>query len=390
MAVKKRRIKTGGSAEMPSPNSSGGIKKRSLASIPVESEIPEFGGELGLIVNAMSNSGDYGKPFIKASSRRMDRERYRTGILALDLCLGGGWAQSSAGMLYGEKSSGKSTTALQSIAQLHKDDPDCMAGWVDIEGTLDKGWARKLGVDLERLVVAEPETGEHAVDIADGLLRAREIKMVVTDSIAMITPMKEIDDSAGQDTMGGNAKLIGRYIRKTTNAMIKERGRGHMPVLLHINQFRMKVGLVFGDPRSLPGGKALEYSTTQQVEIKNKEIKGKDEYGNETVLFNEHGAKITKNKGGGPLKEAAFKLNRKAGNDDLPEAYVNQAKTIYKFGTQTGLITGAPSSFEVEGVTGKFRGAPAFNAWALENDASYNRLQAQIIQAFRVQWDLEG
>jgi recombination protein RecA len=390
MAVKRRRVKVRGVADA-APPSTGGIKKRSSASIAAimpEPEIPEFGGELGQVINALSASGNYGKPFIKASSRRMDRGHYRTGILALDLCLGGGWRQSSAGMLYGEKSSGKSTTAMQTIAAIQREYPDAMAGWVDIEGTLDKKWAQKLGVDLDRLVVAEPETGEHAVDLADALVRAREVRIVVTDSIAMITPMKEIDDSAEQDTMGGNSKLIGRYIRKTTNALMKERARGHLPILLHINQFRMKVGLVFGDPRSLPGGKALEYSTTQQVEIKNKEIKGKDTDGNEVVLHNEHGAKITKNKGGGPMKEAAFKLNRTAGNEDLPEAFVNQAKTIYKMGTQCGVVTGAPSSYEVEGITGKFRGAPAFNVWALENEVSYNRLQQEIIDRFRVRWDV--
>jgi recombination protein RecA len=389
MAVKKRRVVTPkvGAAKAAPSSSVGGIKKRTT--LPIEEDIPQFGGELGAVINAMSNSGDYGKPFIRASSRRMDRARTRTGILALDLALGGGWTVSSAGMIYGEKSSGKSTTALQSIATIHRTMPDAMCAWVDVEGTLDKVWARKLGVDLERLVIAEPESGEHAVDLADALLRAREVEMVVTDSIAMIISMKEIDESAEQETMALQARLVGKYVRKTNNAVLKERSRGHMPFLLHINQFRMKVGLVFGDPRVLPGGKALEFSTTQQVEIKNKEIKGKDESGNDVVLFNEHGAKITKNKGGGPMKEAAFKLIRTTGHEDCPEAWVNQAKSIYGLGTQVGVVSGAPSSYEIDGVNGKFRGAPAFNAWAMENPVDYHVVQDKIVQGFRRRWNLE-
>lgn len=390
MAIKKgRRIVKAKGAAKAAPSSSGGkggIKKRKV--LPTEPDAPELAGEIGKVVDTITKSGHYGNPFLLGSSRRLERGYNRTGILSLDLCLGGGWKRSSAGMLYGEKSSGKSTLALQSIATLHHNDPDVMAGWVDVEGTLDKAWARKIGVDLERLLIVEPETGEHAVDLADAMLRAREIGMVVTDSIAMLVPMKEIDESVEQETMALQARLVGKYIRKTNNAVIKERSRGHSPVLLHINQFRMKVGLVFGDPRVLPGGKALEFSTTQQIEAKNKEHLGKDDEGNNVVLYNEHNFKITKNKGGGPMKEGMFKLIRTEGHEDLPETWVNQAKTIYKYGSQVGLITGAPSSFTFEGF-GNFRGGPALNAWALENPEGYDEMQDQIISAFRKKWNLD-
>ncbi len=393
MVAKRRKVRTtkadeGAGNTAPSA-SKGGIKKRTI--IPVEPDVPEFGGELGMVVSKMSESGQYGKPFKKASSRAMDTGRSPTGILSLDLCLGGGWTTSRAGMLYGEKSSGKSTLALRSIAAMQRRKPDAIAGWIDIEGTLDKKWAAKLGVDLDRMLVAEPETGEHAVDIADALIRSREIEFVVTDSIAMLVPMAEIEESAEQQTMALQARLVGKYVRGTTNALLKERGRGHTPTLVHINQFRMKVGMTFGDPRVLPGGKALEFSTTQQVETKNKEHTGKDSDGNEVVLYNEHNFKITKNKGGGPMKEGAFKLVRTADhekNDHTPEAFVNQAKTIYKFGLQAGVITGAPASYEIDGIEGKFRGAPAFNAWAVENPYDCDVVQAKIVDAFRRKWDL--
>lgn len=385
MAVKKRRVTLKKGAAEAAPSKVGGIKKRT--NIPLEPEIPDFGGEVGEVIKKLSASGHYGKPFIKGSSSKMDRKRQRTGVLSLDLCLGGGWTTSSAGMIYGEKSAGKSTGALQSIATLHRQQDQALAAWVDIEGTLDKAWARKIGVDLDRLIVVEPETGEHAVDLADAMIRSREVMISVTDSIAMLIPMKELDESAEQETMALQARLVGKYIRKMNNAIIKERARGHEPLLININQFRMKVGLVFGDPRVLPGGKALEFSTTQQIEMKNKEHTGKDSDGNDVVLYNEHNFKITKNKGGGPMKEGAFKLIRTDGIEGLDEAMVSQPKTIYTHGSQIGLITGAPSSFEVEGY-GKFRGAPAFNQWAMENPALYDEVQEKIIQGFRTKWKL--
>ena len=402
MAVRKRIIRTAtakGAGE-PAPSvvepKKGGIKRRSNfpAAPEVDTSLP---GELGLIVNKLTASGEYGTPFIHGRSKRLSAERSRTGILAFDLALGGGWTKARAGMLYGERSSGKSTIALQSIAAMQLADPEAWAAWIDTEGTFDPPWARKLGVDTNRLIVVEPETGEHAVDLADAMLRAREINMTVMDSIAMLVSMKELDASAEQDTMALQARLVGKYIRRTNNALLKERARGHHPILVHLNQFRMKVGLVFGDPRTLPGGKALEFSTTQQAETKNKEHIGKDDDGNEVVLFNEHNIKITKNKGGGPMKEAAFKLIRlkdyvdkadKDGKTPMPEAWVDQAKTIYKYGQQIGVIEGAPSSFSVDGISGKFRGSSEFTRWALENPTVYGQVQQKIIDGFRRRWDL--
>ena len=385
--VKRRAVKGKGAEQSAPSTSGGGIKKRTHR--PVEPEVPELPGELGERVKKIFDSGDYGKPIAKASSRRIDAQRERTGILALDLGLGGGWTLSRVCMLYGEKSSGKSTIALQSIGRILRRYPDHYSAWIDVEGTFDRAWARKLGVDTDRLLIVEPETGEHAVDLADEMLRTREIAAVGFDSIAMIAPMKEVDESSEQDNMALQARLMGKYLRKATQAILKERGRGHNPLLININQFRMKVGLTFGDPRTLPGGKILEFATTQQVEIKNKENKGKDSDGNEVVLFNEHGVKITKNKAGGPMKEGMFKLIRLAGHEGLPEAWIDQAKTIFKYGVQAGVIHGAPSSFEVDEVRGKFRGAPAFNAWAIENPDAYDDIQAKIVAAFRKRWDLD-
>jgi recombination protein RecA len=386
MALKKRSIraaKEGAGNTAPKP--SGGIKKRT--SVPLESDAPKFSGELGDMIQKITDSGAYGNPFIKASSRRMIRPRIRTGILAVDLGLGGGWAKSSCGMLYGEKSAGKSFTALQSIAAYHRKDQAGVAAWIDVEGTFDPAWARKIGCDLDRIIIIEPESGEHAVDLADQVLRTKEIGLVVLDSIAMIVPMKEIEESTEQDFMGLQSRLMGKYLRRGIQAIIKERGRGHMVNLININQWRMKIGIAFGDPRTLPGGKILEFATSQQIEVKNKEHKGKDADGNEVVFFNEHNFNVTKNKTGGPMKSGTFKLIRTAGHENLPEAWIDQAKTIANLGLQTGLITGTKGAFEIEGF-GKFRGAGAYNAWAQENLESHDQVQELIIEGFRKKWDL--
>lgn len=395
MPIRKRRVRVSSAkatkgAGKPAPSASGGkglVKRRSL---PVEDEIPQFEGELGAVISNLVKDGHYGSPFIKASSRRMNLQRSRTGLIALDLCLGGGWTLGRAGMLYGEKSSGKSTTALQSIAVLHREDPEVQAAWIDVEGTFDKAWARKIGCDLERLVIVEPETGEHAVDLADAMLRAREIGFVALDSIAMLVSMKELDESSEQDTMALQARLVGKYIRRTNNALLKERGRGHSPILLHLNQYRMKVGLVFGDPRTLPGGKALEFSTTQQIETKNKEFTGKnDEAG--LVLYNQHDYKITKNKAGGPMRECTAKLIRLDGYEGMPETWIDQAKSIYKFSSMVGIATGSAGAYEIDdgNTKRKFRGAAEFTKWALENQEAYDHLQHRIIEGFRKRWNLD-
>lgn len=391
MPVKKRKLRPAATEGVgqPAPSASkatGGIKRRS--NMPeTTSESLDLPGELGALVSKVVASKEYGNPFIRASSRRMDTMHVRTGILSLDLCFGGGWTESRAHMLVGEKSSGKSTIALQSIASVQRKYPDAYAAYIDVEGTFDHAWAKKRGVDLERTIVVEPESGEHAVDLTNSLLRAREVKFCVMDSIAMLVSMKELDESAEVDTMALQARLVGKYIRRTNNALLKERGREHFTTLLNINQFRMKVGLVFGDPRTLPGGKALEFSTTQQGECKNKEHMGTVD-GEETVQYNQHNVKVTKNKSGGPMKEAAFKLIRVDGFEGLPEGWIDQAKTIYKFGTGIGLIEGGPTSFQIEGIKHKFRSAAAFNEWAIENPDPYDDLQHRIVEGYRKKWAL--
>lgn len=394
MALKKRikLHKAGGEQSSPvaseATEKKGGIKRR--ANLPVVEVAPKqfsLPGELGVLVNTMNANAGPAAPFIIGSMPRYNAGYCRTGILALDLALGGGWRLSRGSMLYGERSAGKSTISLLTAAEMQRIFPDKYIGYVDIEGTLDLEWAQKLGVDLSRLVIAEPDTGEDAVNEADGLVRTREIAMVITDSIAMLVPSKEIDEAAEQEFMGLQARLVGKFLRKTNNALIRERKRDHNPLILHLNQFRMKIGLVFGDPRTLPGGKALEFATTQQVEIKNKEQKESKGEDKGLVMFNEHSFNITKNKSGGPLREGMFKFIRVPHNG-MPEAFVDQAGTIRELGLKAGVLKGSPQSFSHDDIGLKWKGGDAYNAWAIENVSKHRKVMADIIEYYRRKWKI--
>ena len=386
MPVKKRVVKAGGASASSAASGGSNIKKRTL---PKQDILTKEGSELSDLIGKIKASGDYGDSFYMASNNRFQAPRLLTGVLGIDLPLGGGWTMGRAGMLYGERSSGKSTTSLIAIAALHRQHDQAVAAYVDLEGTFDRAWARKLGVDLDRLVIIEPEGGEHAVDLTDAILRVKEVSMCVTDSIAMLVPMKEVEASSSQEFMGLQARLIGKFVRRVNQAMVYERKRDHYVSLIHLNQFRMKVGLVFGDPRTLPGGKALEYSTSQQIEVKNKEHMGKDEQKEEVVFYNEHSLKITKNKTGGPLKESLFRLVRTP-HDGMSEGWVDQAKAFHSTGTKIGLVDGPAQAFTVEGIKHKFRGAKDFNAWAQENQEVYFDACGKIVDGYRNKWGLEG
>lgn len=338
------------------------------------------GTELGETLSAINER--FGKEVATIrSGRRAYQARIATGVFALDLALAGGWLTSRAGMLYGERSAGKSTIAMMTAVRAQWAYPDKVVAWIDIEGTFDMDWFVKMGGDPERILLIEPEGGEHAVDIGDAMARTLEVSMVVTDSIAMLIPMKEIEESSETNMMGVHARLIGNYLRKLNNAMLVERHRGHRVLILHINQFRTKIGLVFGDPRTLPGGKALEFCTSQQCEIRNKEISTE----NGDIKYNEHSFKITKDKTGGRLKEGKFKLVRDSSyNNGLEEGTIDQIKFMHEAATKVGLATGQMDFIKY----GKWRSAAEAQQAMHEDPVKYVNLQTDILMAYRKKWGL--
>lgn len=276
-------------------------------------------------------------------------DRISTGSFMLDFALLGGLPISRGSMYVGERSSGKSTMACKAIASVQEQFPDQRAVLLDIEGTFDPTWAEKLGVDLSSLEVVPCETGEMAVDVGDALIQSKETSLLVVDSVAAMAPIRELDNSIEDQHIGLQARLIGSFVRRITSSFIKERKRGHNITVLYVNQFRMKIGGFGRDPRSIPGGKALEFGTSVQAIIKNKEHKGKTEEGVEGMEYNEHSFTITKNKVNAGPRTGEFQLIRMDDEENsLFIGDIDDSSTVLTYAKKFGLYTGGGSSWTLD------------------------------------------
>ncbi len=281
----------------------------------------------------------YGSHVMHVADEKTRFRHLSTGIFTLDMGLLGGVPEGMSTMFYGWESSGKTTVATRVAGSMQKKYPDSEVMYLDVEGLFDNVWAEKHGVDTSKLFLAQPESGEMALDIAEAAVRTKECSLLVIDSIAMLTPMKEVESAMEDQLMGAQSKMVTKFLRKLTSAFISERRRGHWPTVVLINQWRMKIGTVYGDPRVLPGGHALKFAHSVGVELKNKEVMGKDDFGNETVEKNTHSFVIKKNKIGTSIRSGEFEMIR---NPDHPygEGFIDDADTVVTFGRRMGLIKG--------------------------------------------------
>lgn len=193
-------------------------------------------------------------------------ERIPTGIFPLDLVLGGGFPMGRVSIVYGVESSNKTNICLKAIGVAQKIMPDKKAVFVDAEGAYDKKWATKMGVDVEKLIVVTPEYAEQAVDIIEAFLYATDVSMVVLDSIAALSSQNEIESSAEKMSVGGASLIIGKMFKKATVSFNRMRNQGlQPPALIGINQIRFKIGVMFGDPETQPGGNALKFASSMTI-----------------------------------------------------------------------------------------------------------------------------
>ncbi len=221
-----------------------------------------------------------------------------TGSLGLDIALGiGGLPRGRVVEIYGPESSGKTTLTLQVIAEMQK--TGGTAAFIDAEHALDPAYAAKLGVDVDNLLVSQPDTGEQALEIADMLVRSGSVDVVVIDSVAALTPKAEIEGEMGDSHMGLQARLMSQALRKLT-ANIKRTNT----LVIFINQIRMKIGVMFGNPETTTGGNALKFYASVRLDIRRVGAikKGDEVVGNETKV------KVVKNKVSPPFKEAFFDI----------------------------------------------------------------------------------
>lgn len=338
--------------------------------------------ELGPLLKEMDKR--YGTGVVKKGTSIVQPVRIPTGIFLLDYCLLGGLPVSRGTMFLGHKHSGKTTAACMSAGNAQRLFPDKKVAFVDVEGTLDTVWAEKHGVNLEELIVVHPESGEAAADIVDALMRTWEISMVVVDSVAALAPMKEIEGSAEDAHVGLQARLMGGLLRKTTAGMIAERRRGHFVTPIYINQYRSKIGgfAKFGEPLSVPGGKALGFANSVEIVIKNRENVGKDASGIEVMAFNEHAFKIEKNKCNGGSRSGEFRMVRTLDEETgLDEGAIDDAGTMLAFAKKYNAYEGAGSAWTLSfwDEEHKFRGLKDAVSHLYQDGDLYQKLKDYLI-----------
>lgn len=310
------------------------------------------GTELGAIAGDIRKR--MGEHSVSKGSASLGFNHIETGIFMIDFATFGGIQEGRVSQFYGHEASGKTTLAMRCGAAAQRKYPDGAVVIIDAEGTFDMRWAEYHGMDTERIVYCQPESGEEAVDILEAVMRAKETIMVIVDSLPALVPQKIIDKSAEDNTVAERARLIGIACSKILSASQAERARNHFPTVIIINQWRTKIGVMFGDPRVLPGGSQPRYLSSLMLEMKKKKQNtGRDHHDIETVFHNDHAFKIDKLKGGSSILQGEFEMICHA-ETGLEPGTINDFRTVGVYAKRMGLITGGGASWRIDGIDRKF------------------------------------
>ena len=287
---------------------------------------------LGLAMEQITKQFGDGSIMKLGEFHRADVEVIPSGSVSVDIALGGGYPKGRIIEIYGPESSGKTTLTLHAIAEIQKQGGT--AAFVDAEHALDPAYAKKLGVDTDNLLVSQPDNGEQALEITETLVRSNAVDLIVVDSVAALTPQAEIEGDMGDSHMGLQARLMSQALRKLTGIINKSKA-----TVIFINQIRMKIGVMFGNPETTTGGNALKFYASQRIDIRRiGQIKvGEDILGNRTKI------KVVKNKIAPPFRVAEFDIMYNEGISYLGDildlaaqhGVVEKSGAFYKYGGET-------------------------------------------------------
>jgi recombination protein RecA len=312
---------------------------------------------LQLAVDQIEKQFGKGSIMRLGEAHKIDVETIPTGSLSLDLALGGGIPKGRIIEIYGPESSGKTTVCLHAVAEVQR--AGGTAAYIDAEHALDPAYAKRLGVDTEKLLISQPDSGEQALEILETLVRSNAVDIVVVDSVAALVPQAEIEGDMGDAHMGLQARLMSQALRKLTGIINRTKC-----TVVFVNQLRMKIGVMFGNPETTTGGQALKFYSSVRMDIRRiSQIKVGDE-----VIGNHCRVKVVKNKVAPPFREAEFDIMYNQG--------ISREGDVIDLAANNDVVVKSGAWYEYEGQK-IAQGREAAKQYLADNPKIFEKIAAQ-------------
>jgi len=316
---------------------------------------------LGLAVDQIEKQFGKGSIMRLGEASKVEVDTYPSGSISIDIALGGGFPKGRIIEVYGPESSGKTTLTLHAIAEVQKDGGT--AAFIDAEHALDPQYAKRIGVDVDSLLISQPDTGEQALEILETLVRSSAVDIVVVDSVAALVPRAEIDGEMGDAHVGLQARLMSQALRKLTGVVSKTNC-----TIVFINQIRMKIGVMFGNPETTSGGNALKFYASVRLDIRRiGQIKiGDDVVGNRTRV------KVVKNKVAPPFRIAEFDIMYNEG--------ISSTGDLIDLAVEHGIVGKSGAWYDYDGAK-IAQGREAAKQYLKDTPKSFDKIHKEVVKA---------